>query len=300
MGIEYARALFLTIVFMVVNFLTGVVFISFAQSADATGQLEKLLMGPPFVLGIGIVLWLFLAWFRPPAEAGRLLGLPAGPTAQGAARDSSLLTRIDFWIASALLFPAAFQILGAQLESLSRLVFDYPEWYAQLQALMSPKGSWIDLLGAALTLGIVGPICEELLFRGVVLGPLLARSRSRVAPVLFQATLFALIHMNPWQFAYALPMGALLGWLRLRSGSLWPPIALHCANNLLAMGLVYFGPPIDFLNMEPGQPIVHVPLPLLLAALSTGIAGVILIERAARRERATTADVKADATGDAV
>jgi membrane protease YdiL (CAAX protease family) len=35
--------------------------------------------------------------------------------------------------------------------------------------------------------------------------------------------------------ALVLPIGLLLGWVRLRAGSLWPTIAAHVANNSVAV-----------------------------------------------------------------
>ena len=84
----------------------------------------------------------------------------------------------------------------------------------------------------------LGPIVEEMLFRGVLLSALL--QRWRVLPsVLMTSTLFALVHLSGLQFHwYALPqlflLALLLAWLRLRSGSIWPAVVAHGTNNLLA------------------------------------------------------------------
>jgi membrane protease YdiL (CAAX protease family) len=85
----------------------------------------------------------------------------------------------------------------------------------------------------------IGPLVEELLFRGVLLSALLRRLRTAWA-VLASAVLFALVHLPELHWLwYALPNLALLGvalaWLRLRSGSLWPAVIAHACNNLLAM-----------------------------------------------------------------
>jgi membrane protease YdiL (CAAX protease family) len=92
-----------------------------------------------------------------------------------------------------------------------------------------------------LTLAVVsiGPLVEELLFRGVLLSALLRRLRTAWA-VLASAALFALVHLPDLHWLwYALPnlalLGVVLAWLRLRSGSLWPSVIAHASNNLLAM-----------------------------------------------------------------
>ncbi|MEW9573092.1 lysostaphin resistance A-like protein [Rhodanobacter sp. Si-c] len=93
----------------------------------------------------------------------------------------------------------------------------------------------------ALTLAVVsiGPLVEELLFRGVLLSALLRRMRPAWA-ALASASLFALVHLPDLRWLwYALPnlalLGVVLAWLRLRSGSLWPAVIAHACNNLLAM-----------------------------------------------------------------
>lgn len=97
----------------------------------------------------------------------------------------------------------------------------------------------------ALTLVVVsiGPLVEELLFRGVLLSALLRRLRVTWA-VLASAALFALAHLPELHWLwYALPnlvlLGAVLAWLRLRSGSLWPAVIAHGCNNLLAMAALF-------------------------------------------------------------
>ena len=85
----------------------------------------------------------------------------------------------------------------------------------------------------------VGPLVEELLFRGVLLSALLQRWHAGWA-VTISALAFALIHLPGLQYQwYALPglalLALVLAWLRLRSGSIWPAVVAHGVNNLLAV-----------------------------------------------------------------
>ncbi|MBD8871954.1 CPBP family intramembrane glutamic endopeptidase [Rhodanobacter sp. DHB23] len=94
-----------------------------------------------------------------------------------------------------------------------------------------------------LVVASVGPLVEELLFRGVLLSALLRRMRAGWA-ALASGVLFALVHLPDLHWLwYALPNLALLGvalaWLRLRSGSLWPSVIAHGCNNLLAMAVLF-------------------------------------------------------------
>ncbi len=85
----------------------------------------------------------------------------------------------------------------------------------------------------------LGPLVEELLFRGVLLSALLRRWGIGWS-LAISALLFALVHLPSmqWQW-YALPdlvlLALALAWLRMRSGSLWPAVLAHGVNNLLAV-----------------------------------------------------------------
>lgn len=95
--------------------------------------------------------------------------------------------------------------------------------------------SFFSVLGV-LSIGVFGPIAEELLFRGVVLGSLLQWDRIKGRPwlaIILSAALFGLAHMNPAQLPAALSMGLFFGWLFYRTGSLIPGIVLHVFNNSL-------------------------------------------------------------------
>ena len=61
-----------------------------------------------------------------------------------------------------------------------------------------------------ISIGILGPIAEELLFRGAVLGSLLQWRPIRSMPwiaILLSAALFGLVHMNPAQMPGAIAIG---------------------------------------------------------------------------------------------
>lgn len=90
---------------------------------------------------------------------------------------------------------------------------------------------------AGLALGLfysaaAAPLTEEILFRGVVLGRL--RRFGDGFAILISALLFGLYHGNLEQFAFAVPVGVVLAYLRLRLDSILPCILLHAANNFLA------------------------------------------------------------------
>lgn len=89
-----------------------------------------------------------------------------------------------------------------------------------------------------LVAGVIGPVAEELIFRGLIYGYVEGRFGG-VAAVIVSAVLFAAAHVEPAHVAVVLPMGLLFGWARMRSKSTWPTIAAHVANNTAATLSVY-------------------------------------------------------------
>lgn len=76
----------------------------------------------------------------------------------------------------------------------------------------------------------LGPLCEELLFRGLLAGRL---ARYGQAPGAFvSALLFGLYHANLEQFFYAFLLGLLLAYVYYRTGMLRFSVALHMVLNL--------------------------------------------------------------------
>ncbi|MBE1160041.1 CPBP family intramembrane glutamic endopeptidase [Dyella acidiphila] len=94
-----------------------------------------------------------------------------------------------------------------------------------------------------LPLGIVavtvGPMIEELMFRGVLLSALMHRL-SMLWSVVLCSCLFGAVHLAGLDFQwYAVPnlilLAAVLCWLRLKSASLWPAVIAHGVYNLFAL-----------------------------------------------------------------
>lgn len=84
---------------------------------------------------------------------------------------------------------------------------------------------------------LVGPLCEEILFRGFGYGYLMARGVNRWITGAVIAFLFLLMHWPIFGLATTLtiiPIAILLSVLRIVSGNLTPGVILHVANNIVA------------------------------------------------------------------
>lgn len=81
---------------------------------------------------------------------------------------------------------------------------------------------------------IVGPVAEELLFRGVMY-PALRQRTSRLVATLISGGIFAGIHTNVLGFLPIMALGCLLTYVYERTGTLAAPLAVHMAHNTLLM-----------------------------------------------------------------
>lgn len=136
-------------------------------------------------------------------------------------------------VAPLLFLPMAVTVAGAYIllseaDDLLQRLLPAPEWFGQL------LGGTTDLDGAGavlFTVGIIAPITEEPLFRGLLLRGLLRRYRPWRA-IGATAVLFAVVHLNPWQAPGALVLGVIFGWWTLRTGSIVPALLGHALANV--------------------------------------------------------------------
>ena len=85
---------------------------------------------------------------------------------------------------------------------------------------------------------VISPcICEELLYRGVLFSAL----RRRLKPVLLVvaiALLFSLYHFHPYRMILLFPLGILLTYVVLRSGSIYASMLFHFIVNSMSLALI--------------------------------------------------------------
>lgn len=93
--------------------------------------------------------------------------------------------------------------------------------------------SWIGIISIV----VLAPIFEEALFRGVILRGFL-KNYGAAKSIIISAVLFGILHMNPIQSVTASFLGLALGWIFVKTGSLWACILFHAFNNGLTI-LIY-------------------------------------------------------------
>jgi sodium transport system permease protein len=130
--------------------------------------------------------------------------------------------------------PAA--ILVALLAQVINAIYPFPQQY--LENLGKLFDLDIALWQSFLIVAIAPGICEELLFRGMM--PRFFEKYGMKVNIVLTAFLFAAFHLDPFRFLPVFLLGLLLGYLTLRSGSIYNSMLSHAINNGLALFITAF------------------------------------------------------------
>lgn len=117
------------------------------------------------------------------------------------------------------------------ISNLASLSAAYEETMA---ALYSPS-----LAVQIICLGILVPVCEELVFRGLMYKRL-REYTGFVSAMIYTAFVFAFAHVNPVQGIYAFAMAVVFAFVYEKYGSVKAPIIAHVAANVLSVFATHF------------------------------------------------------------
>ena len=176
-------------------------------------------------------------------------------------------------------------ILSAGVTCLSSMVqaVMYDEQYQQTAESMYSASFPMQLL----VMGVVIPVAEELMFRGVMFKRYREKRKFWYAAV-WSSLFFALTHTNNIQMAYAFFLGICLCWLYERFGSFKAPAVLHISANAASLILTETGV-FDWLGAEPIRMAAAV---ILSAFLCSSL--FVLMQRMTEREESGKPDEKKD------
>ena len=157
------------------------------------------------------------------------------------------------------------------VQTVLSVVFPIAEWLMNqvgLSVTAAMEAASISSTGFSMFLYVafVGPIAEELLFRGLLLRML--KPYGKRFAILASAILFGLLHGNVVQIPFAAAIGLVLGYITLEYSVVWA-IVLHIFNNFVLSDLM--GRLATVLPEGVGDLIVSL---ILLAA---GIAAVVIL-----------------------
>jgi sodium transport system permease protein len=216
-----------------------------------------------------------------------------------------LVTQYGFFLFPVLAFTVAMKFSPRETFSL-RL----PHWRGVLAAILMGLSAWAVISGVAirllpppdslvralekilllgdkpaplwalwLTVGLTPAICEELLFRGLILSGL--RRLGKWPAILLSAFLFALAHSSIYRLLPSLLMGVLLGYTVWRTGSILCGMIVHALNNGLMVTLVHSESLLQRFHL---QDTPYLPWHLALAATVILIFSLLLLRSVPRHE----------------
>ena len=102
-----------------------------------------------------------------------------------------------------------------------------------------PEFTLIAFVLSVISTAIMPALVEEYACRGIVFGTLLPFGEGFA--LLTSSIIFGVMHGNFDQMPFAFFVGLILGYVRIRSGSIWPCMIIHFLNNLFSVLSQYSG-----------------------------------------------------------
>jgi membrane protease YdiL (CAAX protease family) len=97
----------------------------------------------------------------------------------------------------------------------------------------------VGLAGASLTVVLLAPCIEELVFR-VIMQQAFARKLPFVAALMVQALIFSLYHLSLWAALPNFLLALCCGWLAWRSKTILPAVVLHVLYNAAVVAAAFY------------------------------------------------------------
>ena len=184
---------------------------------------------------------------------GLALGVPALTWRKWAARTTLGISRMPSWsdIGLGIMSILPYYLVSGALVWLGMEVFTVIDPDVGQEIPFQDLTQRIELFVAFITLVIMAPFAEELLFRGYFLGRMKERT-GKWAALIVTSVVFGLMHLPgftdsglvlQWSAAAdTFAMGLIAGSLRLLSGSIWAGVLLHATKNAIAYYFLFINP----------------------------------------------------------
>lgn len=216
-------AVFATVAVLLLALVSAVVLVQMLQAQTGWMTVER---GGVIALALMqtllILLTLFVAWLRGTLSETLALRWPTAGELRAIAGPTLIM-----FVVLALYTVAAFWLTPELIK----------EDLGSFRPLLATDVWWVAV--AAVALG--APVSEELLFRGFLLGELMAARLATAAAVLIPNVLWTALHYeySAVGLGEVFLAGLLLSWTRLRSGSVVVPIGLHMIYNVIALAIMF-------------------------------------------------------------
>ncbi|MCM1272288.1 MAG: ABC transporter permease [Clostridium sp.] len=127
-------------------------------------------------------------------------------------------------------------MLGMLVSAVTGLIFK--------ESALDASESMAQIIGDSFPLALIivalaPAICEELMFRGYVLGAMSGKYNERTA-VIISAVIFGIYHMSVSKFFTTALIGGLICYVAVRSKSILPGMLMHFTNNALSVVTMFY------------------------------------------------------------
>ena len=226
--------------------------------------------------GIWIVSFVPLYLIAVPIGILILRKVPAKPLEQ---RSMKIRTYLIYMVISVFMMYAG-NLVGNMVTVLLQLI---PGIAAENPIL--PLATDTAVVPKALVMVILAPIIEEYIFRKMLIDRM--HSYGEKLAVITSALMFGLFHGNLSQFFYAFALGAVFGYIYLKTGKLRYSIGLHMFINFLGgvigpfflekIGMIYTVETMDLTTLMPILPWLAAFGLYTCALMGTAIVGLVLL-----------------------
>jgi len=109
-------------------------------------------------------------------------------------------------------------------------ISEQDEAFKQVNELIESQPFWLKIA----SVGIIIPIQEELMYRGLIYKNIEQRY-DHIKAAVISSTVFAVMHMNLSQGSYAFLMGFVLAFIYQKTKNIYACITFHCSANMFAV-----------------------------------------------------------------
>lgn len=156
----------------------------------------------------------------------------------------------------------------------------------QFSAFLAPSGERPGLWLLFFAMAVSPAVCEEALFRGVILSAL-RRRLGPVATIVVVSVLFGVFHLSIYRFVPTALISLPITYVALRTGSIFPGMVMHGLNNAFALllGTGLLPDMVTRLFLTPDGNTARQSPALVGSAVLALLCGIILLEWSSRGRR---------------
>jgi membrane protease YdiL (CAAX protease family) len=129
-----------------------------------------------------------------------------------------------------IILPLIFVVIGVfifeiEVQNVLTSIFPMSPFYEELFSRLEESGAH-----SIIAVSFIAPFIEEFLFRGIFLRSFLKQYSIRKS-ILVSSFLFAIFHLNIYQFVIAFVLGSFSGWIYAKTKYLFPCFLIHFLYN---------------------------------------------------------------------